>query len=220
MKKLYYFIVLICAISAGLQSCNDGKTYAEMKEEEADAINKYILDNDIKVISEKEFFEKDTMTAENEYVLFEESGVYMNIMCKGEGEILEEGTYDILSRFVEVCIKDVSSLGLSAGDTLLFNMHNNSYPSQLMYPEEFKVTIGSSGSYSATFQGYSSMYKQYQTTAVPSGWLVPLAFVKPVRTTQSDKLARVKIIVPHSEGTSYASRYVYPCLYEITYNLK
>ena len=220
MKKLYYFIVLICAISAGLQSCNDGKTYAEMKEEEADAINKYILDNDIKVISEKEFFEKDTMTAENEYVLFEESGVYMNIMCKGEGEILEEGTYDILSRFVEVCIKDVSDLGLSAGDTLLFNMHNNSYPSQLRYPEELKVTIGSSGSYSATFQGYSSMYQQYQTTAVPSGWLVPLAFIKPVRTTQSDKLARVKIIVPHSEGTSYASEYVYPCLYEITYNLK
>lgn len=220
MKKLYYFIVLICAISAGLQSCNDGKTYAEMKEEEADAINKYILDNDIKVISEKEFFEKDTMTAENEYVLFEESGVYMNIMCKGEGEILEEGTYDILSRFVEVCIKDVSDLGLSAGDTLLFNMHNNSYPSQLRYPEELKVTIGSSGSYSATFQGYSSMYQQYQTTAVPSGWLVPLAFIKPVRTTQSDKLARVKIIVPHSEGTSSASRYVYPCLYEITYNLK
>lgn len=220
MKKLYYFIVLICAISAGLQSCNDGKTYAEMKEEEADAINKYILDNDIKVISEKEFFEKDTMTAENEYVLFEESGVYMNIMCKGEGEILEEGTYDILSRFVEVCMKDVSDLGLSAGDTLLFNMHNNSYPSQLRYPEELKVTIGSSGSYSATFQGYSSMYQQYQTTAVPSGWLVPLAFIKPVRTTQSDKLARVKIIVPHSEGTSSASRYVYPCLYEITYNLK
>lgn len=220
MKKLYYFIVLICAISAGLQSCNDGKTYAEMKEEEADAINKYILDNDIKVISEKEFFEKDTMTAENEYVLFEESGVYMNIMCKGEGEILEEGTYDILSRFVEVCMKDVSNLGLSAGDTLLFNMHNNSYPSQLRYPEELKVTIGSSGSYSATFQGYSSMYQQYQTTAVPSGWLVPLAFIKPVRTTQSDKLARVKIIVPHSEGTSSASRYVYPCLYEITYNLK
>lgn len=220
MKKLYYFIVLICAISAGLQSCNDGKTYAEMKEEEADAINKYILDNDIMVISEKEFFEKDTMTAENEYVLFEESGVYMNIMCKGEGEILEEGTYDILSRFVEVCIKDVSDLGLSAGDTLLFNMHNNSYPSQLRYPEELKVTIGSSGSYSATFQGYSSMYQQYQTTAVPSGWLVPLAFIKPVRTTQSDKLARVKIIVPHSEGTSSASRYVYPCLYEITYNLK
>lgn len=220
MKKLYYFIVLICAISAGLQSCNDGKTYAEMKEEEADAINKYILDNDIKVISEKEFFEKDTMTAENEYVLFEESGVYMNIMCKGEGEILEEGTYDILSRFVEVCIKDVSDLGLSAGDTLLFNMHNNSYPSQLRYPEELKVTIGSSGSYSATFQGYSSMYQQYQTTAVPSGWLVPLAFIKPVRTTQSDNLARVKIIVPHSEGTSSASRYVYPCLYEITYNLK
>lgn len=220
MKKLYYFIVLICAISAGLQSCNDGKTYAEMKEEEADAINKYILDNDIKVISEKEFFEKDTMTAENEYVLFEESGVYMNIMCKGEGEILEEGTYDILSRFVEVCMKDVSNLGLSAGDTILFNMHNNSYPSQLRYPEELKVTIGSSGSYSATFQGYSSMYQQYQTTAVPSGWLVPLAFIKPVRTTQSDKLARVKIIVPHSEGTSSASRYVYPCLYEITYNLK
>ena len=55
-----------------LQSCNNGKTYAEMKEEEADAINKYILENDIKVISEADFAAQDSTTKENEYVLLDE----------------------------------------------------------------------------------------------------------------------------------------------------
>ena len=75
MKKLFYLSVLVYVLSFGLQSCNNGKTYAEQKEEEADAINKFILENDIKVISEKEFIENDTVTKENEYVLFDKSGV-------------------------------------------------------------------------------------------------------------------------------------------------
>ena len=80
MKKLFYLSALIYVLTLGLQSCNNGKTYAEMKEEEADAINKFILENDIKVISEKEFIENDTITAENEFVLFDKSGVY-NYYC-------------------------------------------------------------------------------------------------------------------------------------------
>lgn len=218
MKKLFYLSVLLYALSFGLQSCNDGKTYAEMKEEEADAINKFILENNIKVISEKEFIENDTVTKENEFVLFDKSGVYMNIQYRGDGEILKEGRYNISSRFLEICIKDVEELGFSAGDTLAHNIYSP-------YSENFLLTIGSSGSYSASFtdMAQSSMYSFYETADFPSGWLVPFAYLKMksyMGAVPSDKIARVRLIVPHSEGTaSFATRYVYPCYYEITYDL-
>lgn len=217
MKKLFYLSVLVYALSFSFQSCNNGKTYAEMKEEEADAINKFILDNDIKVISEKEFLENDTMTAENEFVLFDKSGVYMNIQYRGDGKILEEGRYNISSRFIEICIKDVSDMAISAGDTLNSNRYSP-------YSENFLLTVGSSTSYSASFTNIaqSAMYEMYSTSAVPSGWLVPFAYLKMksyISAPPSDKIARVKLIVPHSEGTSYATQYVYPCYYEITYDL-
>lgn len=85
MKRIHLFFMLALA-ALGMQSCNNDKTYAEKKEEEADAINKYLLENDIKVIDENTFFSQDTMTlADNEYVLFKESGVYMNVMQRGVG---------------------------------------------------------------------------------------------------------------------------------------
>ena len=200
MKKLFYLSVLLYALSFGLQSCNDGKTYAEMKEEEADAINKFILENNIKVISEKEFIENDTVTKENEFVLFDKSGVYMNIQYRGDGEILKEGRYNISSRFLEICIKDVEELGFSAGDTLAHNIYSP-------YSENFLLTIGSSGSYSASFtdMAQSSMYSFYETADFPSGWLVPFAYLKMksyISAPPSDKIARVRLIVPHSEGTA------------------
>lgn len=219
MKKLFYLSVLLYALSFGLQSCNDGKTYAEMKEEEADAINKFILENNIKVISEKEFIENDTVTKENEFVLFDKSGVYMNIQYRGDGEILKEGRYNISSRFLEICIKDVEELGFSAGDTLAHNIYSP-------YSENFLLTVGSSGSYTASFTdlAQSAMYVFYEkNTEFPSGWLVPFAYLKMksyISAPPSDKIARVRLIVPHSEGkSSFAMRYVYPCYYEITYDL-
>ncbi len=217
MKKLFYLSALIYVLTLGLQSCNNGKTYAEMKEEEADAINKFILENDIKVISEKEFIENDTITAENEFVLFDKSGVYMNIQYRGDGEILKEGRYNISSRFIEICIKDVSDMQITAGDTLASNRYSP-------YSENFLLTVGSSGSYSASFtdMAQSAMYEAYSTSAVPNGWLVPFAYLKMksyISAAPSDKIARVRLIVPHSEGTSYATQYVYPCYYEITYDL-
>ncbi len=217
MKKLFYLSALIYVLTLGLQSCNNGKTYAEMKEEEADAINKFILENDIKVISEKEFIENDNITAENEFVLFDKSGVYMNIQYRGDGEILKEGRYNISSRFIEICIKDVSDMQITAGDTLASNRYSP-------YSENFLLTVGSSGSYSASFtdMAQSAMYEAYSTSAVPNGWLVPFAYLKMksyISAAPSDKIARVRLIVPHSEGTSYATQYVYPCYYEITYDL-
>lgn len=219
MKKNYLLWAVTALIMLALQSCNNGKTYAEMKEEEADAINKYILENDIKVISEADFAAQDSMTKENEYVLLDESGVYMHVDNRGPGkEVLGDGTYNIAVRFVEVALQTRTDLGMTAGDTLLANFHVAN-PSYTIKGEDLKLTI-SGESYSASFIGYNSnMYNVYGTQSVPSGWLIPFRYLTPGRTTDSEKIARVKLIVPHSQGTSSATQSVYPCFYELTYNM-
>ncbi len=220
MKKIQLSLLfVVCTVALGLQSCNNGKTYAEMKEEEADAIERFkskLTDSiGATFISESQFIAQDSMTKANEFVLFDESGVYMNISYKGDGDkVLEDGDHDMLTRFMEIAIQSRDNM-FSAGDTLAGNLRMNSYPSS----ENFKVTI-SGNSYSGSFQERNSiMYQTYSSTAVPSGWLLPLRFLKVGRTTDSKKIARVRLIVPHSEGSSLAMQYVYPCYYEITYSL-
>ena len=70
MKTIRFLFAGLIVLAFCLQSCNNNKTYAEMKEEEADAINAWILSHDYKIISEKEFYAQDTMTNANEFVLF------------------------------------------------------------------------------------------------------------------------------------------------------
>ena len=227
MKKAR-LLVALAAVAGCLQSCSNSKTYAEMKEEEADAVDAWIVNHDYKVISEKEFYAKDTLTDDNEFVLFEESGIYMNIVKKGptdsngkyKGTVLTDGSYDISSRYVEIAMQDRDSPSMSVGDTLTANMQLYGLPQRELYPETYNLTI-SGTSYSAAFtsSGTYSMYSYYSTTSVPSGWLVPLKYLKPARTQSASEVARVRIIVPHGQGTSTASQYVYPCYYEITYNL-
>lgn len=231
MKSLKLLLSCFCLVCTwGLQSCNNEKTYAEKREEEEDAIQAWITTHDYKVISESDFYAQDTMTNENEFVLFESSGVYMNILYRGpkdengnfKGEILNDGNYEILSRFVEVAMQTRSDDGLSfqAGDTLCANMNLYGLPTMELFPEEYKLVV-SGDSYSASFQTFRDygMYDRYQTTSVPSGWLVPFKCLRPFRTQSSTEVARVRLIVPHSEGTRTAMNYVYPCYYELTYNL-
>ena len=70
--------------------------------------------------------------------------------------------------------------------------------------------------YSATFAS-GVMFSTYGSS-VPSGWLVPFPYIKIGRQdTPGEEIARVKLIVPHSQGQTYASQNVYPCFYDITY---
>ena len=94
MKKIYllWILFIACAMALGIQGCDDNKTYAEMEEEERDAINlfKSELEDSIGAtfISEDQFVEQDSTTGPNEFVLFDETGVYMNVVTRGEGEVL------------------------------------------------------------------------------------------------------------------------------------
>ena len=198
--KRYFYITAIAVFVLTLCSCEDYETYAEQKEKEKMNIYDFIDEQGIEVI-DKETFEANgqvTDTAKNEFVLFEDKGVYMQIVRRGEGEMMADGDRTVfMARYLEY--------NIASGDTVSGNLYAST-------PDKF--TCERKGdTFSASFT-YGFMYGIYGS-AVPKGWLVPLSYITPGRP--NDKAAKVRLIVPHSEGTSTAAQYVYPTYYEITY---
>lgn len=208
MRKLSLILIALAGLLA-FTSCSNDETYADQKKRERSAISSYITKEKIKVISEEEFFANDSSTdvSKNEYVLFESSGVYMQIVRKGCGEKMKDGeNATVLCRFTERNLL-TDSLQLS-----------NDVISYASLVDKMNVKRNS-GTYTASFvAGSSIMYSAYGSTSVPSGWLVPLAYINLGRpSTETEQIAKVRIIVPHTEGQQYAVQGVYPCLYDITY---
>lgn len=202
--------LLACAALFTLMSCDDTESYADQKKKERSAIRSYIAKENIKVITEKEFHAQDSTTdvSKNEYVLFETTGVYMQIIREGCGEKLKDGeTATVICRFKEWNLL-TDSLQLA----------NNIENSSLNFPDLMSVK-NTSGTFKASFiQGSSVMYSIYGSGSIPAGWLAPLSYIKIGRPAKpGEEIAKVKLIVPHTQGHQYASSGVYPCLYEITY---
>lgn len=192
-----------------LASCDDTETYAEQRDRENSAISQFIRDSSITVITESEFRENGYKTdvSNNEYVLLQNSGVYMQIVREGCGEPIQDGeTTTVLCRFTERNIL-TDSIQLT-NDILAF----------ASIPEKMSVT-NTNGSFTASFLTESSlMYTFYGSTSVPTGWLVPFPYIKVGRQTSPDEeIAKVNLIVPSTQGHQYASSGVYPCFYTITY---
>lgn len=195
MKKLLLLFFILLAVGFSFQACDDTKTYAEMLEEEDDAIADFINKEGIKVISQTEFFDNDSVTdvEKNEFVQLS-SGVYMQIVDKGSDNPADTVKNNdlVLVRFMEYSLLDK--------DTTLSNL-------TLPYlVDEFKYTASSSSIAGIFIQGL--MYMAYDYTAVPAGWLVPLPYVR-------DK-AHVRLIVPSKMGHQSAMQNVYPYYYDIT----
>ena len=204
MKK---FVLIFVAIVAVLTSCNDYETYGDKKEKERNAISKFISDYNIIVIDEDQFVRQGyvTDTARNEFVKLNKSGVYMQIARPGCGEKLKDGeTANICCRFREFNIE---------GDTATLRNNTDIYAARV---DVMRVT-NTSGTFSGSFtQGI--ILSVYGTASVPAGWLVPFSYIKVGRAkTLTDEKAKVRLIVPHSQGHTIAAQDVLPFYYEITY---
>jgi hypothetical protein len=204
MKK---FVLIFVAIVAVLASCNDYETYGDKKEKERNSISKFISDYSIIVIDEDQFVRQGytTDTARNEFVRLNKSGVYMQIVRPGCGEKLKEDeTANICCRFREFNIE---------GDTATLRNNTDIYAARV---DVMRVT-NTSGTFSGSFtQGV--MISVYGTASVPAGWLVPFSYIKVGRAkTLTDEKAKVRLIVPHSQGHTIAAQEVLPYYYEITY---
>ena len=202
------------ALAAVLSSCNDYETYGDKKEKERNAIAKFISDSSIVGISEDQFNQQNYTTnlTRNEFVKLDKSGVYMQIVREGCGTILQDGeSTKLVCRFSEFSILDDTLTVCNNNANLAVNGK-----SVVGMPDIIQVSR-SSGSYTASFES-GVMYTAYGSASVPAGWLVPLSYVKVGRPqSPTDQTAKVRLIVPHSQGHATASSNVAPYYYEITY---
>ena len=198
MKKLTLFFLSLLAFGLSFQACDDGKTYAEMLDEEKDGINDFIKKNDFKIISQSEFYAQDSTTKSKEKDGVDEfvqlaSGVYMQIVDKGSENAADtvKNNDEVLVRFMEYSIldKDTTLSNLNAVETV----------------DAFRYAVTPSSIAGTFLQGYMMTY--YSSPTVPAGWLVPLTYVR--------DMAHVKLIVPSKMGHQTAMQYVYPYFYDI-----
>lgn len=224
MKRLYWLFII--AVFAIVSCSSEEKTYGEQKKQEREVVSRFInrnvvmmIGNDtllnlgkIKVITEEEFDLQDSTTnvENNEFVLFTQSGVYMQIVREGNGKRIEPGESRRLAcRFWEYNMM---------GDSLQLT---NRVMKFAVNPEIINVSNNSgyiSGSFDLTVPTGSLIYKAYGDTQVPDGWLKALEFLRVgPQTTDEKRIAKVRLIVPHSSGHSHATASVYPCFYELTF---
>ena len=220
MKNTFYSV--LCCMIIGIfafSSCNEVETFAEKKDRERDAISQYISEHNIKVISESQFNKQDSTTdvSKNEYVLFENTGVYMQIVNRGCGEMIKKGeSATVLSRYTEY--------NITGGYIQLSNQYSTIYDKYNVY--------NASGTFTGTFcltgegTGFQSFIYDYvsehdwavATSAVPRGWTVPFSYIYVGRPKNGNEdVAKVRLIVPHEHGYAHASNNVFACYYEISY---
>ena len=206
-KTILSLVALLCL--ASFTACNDYETYGEKKDKERDAINQFIADSLIVVINEAQFRSQDSTTnlERNEFVYLDNSGVYMQIVRRGCGKPIADGESAVLLvRYYEECLQDT---------LYSYNEYNPFTPDYM--------TVSRSGStYSGTFtsgQWYSRYASSYNGTAtVPNGLQVPFPYINVGRPRKADdEIAKVRLIVPHSQGHTLATSYVRAYYYEMTF---
>lgn len=223
-KKYGLGLLLLLVWGITFSSCDDDDSYADRRERERSQISAflqngvqvkaensdmYILDvpGNINVISEQEFYANDSMTnvSRNEYVYFENTGVYMQIIRKGAGEKLGEGqSATIINRYIEYNI---------ATDTI----QSTNRTLALVTNPDIMSCQNNYGVFTASFTA-GVMKTMYNSNTVPAGWLVPLNFINIGRQDSPEEgIALVRLIVPSTQGQNQAAYDVYPCFYEISY---
>ena len=189
MKKFLFAMIAFAAVLS-FAACNDSETYKDMRDRELDSISSFLRKENIKVISEDEFNRRwknnekltDTAKNNNEWVLFNSNGIYMQVIDQGCGDYIKKGTsVDVLVRFDEYNL----SYAAEMSDKCL--TLSNKVPPPAYYVDRI------------------------------SGWLIPFTWIKIGRPkTDDERIAHVRLLVPHSYGTTSASGSVQACVYDMT----
>ena len=218
MNKIIYTLLFVFGM-IGLTSCNDYETYADLKEKEQDAISNFISREGIQVIDESTFKNQGetTDTTRNQFVHMSRTGVYMQIVRKGCGSPLEDKkSISLLCRFMEKNLLTDSILIRNDQKSSFYVTSLGRYIDTSQYVDKMYVTRNGT-TITAMFES-GMMQTYHSSTSVPGGWLVPLNYINVGRPEkEGDQIAKVRLIVPHSQGTADASASVYPCFYELSY---
>ena len=209
MKKLIFLFLSVIAAGSLFQACDNSKTYAEMLEDEKNAVNKFIKDSAINVISLEEF-ERDTITdlSRNEYVAFS-NGVYMQIVDRGNEDDPEDAFANnnvICARYLE---KNIASNELTCFHVVLPEYINAS--DYYRSPLTFRYVNENSSAYGivlSTPLDYDYLWTENSYgTAIPGGWLLALPYLR--------DNAHVRLIIPSKMGHSISQQNVIPYYYDI-----
>lgn len=176
--------------------------YTEQQGEELRAIDDFIRHRNITIISETEFKAQNYRTdvTKNEFVYLMESGVYMQIVRKGNGTELNDGE----KRTVYVEYKEQNILDTTAV--------TGNYTNPYKVDEMELARVGDT--YTAMFT--KGLMLDSYGSAVPAGWLKVFPFIKIGRpVSEDDEVAMVRLIVPHTQGHQKAASKVIPYYYEI-----
>ena len=199
-----------------LAGCEKYETYSDMKKKEQEAIEAFISQEGIQVIDQTTFEAQGNKTdlASNQFVKFTRNGVYMQVIREGCGTVLEENkTVNVLCRFMEKNIKTGDVVVRNDVHATLSSMGSIDV-SQILD----KMSVVRTGTTITASYISGMMYRYHGSASVPGGWLVPLNYVKIGRPeNDGEETAKVRLIVPHSQGTADASSSVTPYYYEITY---
>ena len=103
-KNIYTLIVL--AVTLLTTACNDYETYGELKEKERDNIRQFIADSSFVVIDEAQFHTQGDLTVgTKQFVYLTKSGIYMQILSKGCGEMIKDGECGVFSEKLLACFE-------------------------------------------------------------------------------------------------------------------
>ena len=180
MKKLIFLFLSVIAAGSLFQACDNSKTYAEMLEDEKNAVNKFIKDSAINVISLEEF-ERDTITdlSRNEYVAFS-NGVYMQIVDRGN----EDDPEDTFANNNVICARYLEK-NIASNELTCFNVVLPEYINASDYyrsPLTFRYVNENSSAYGivlSTPLDYDYLWTANSYgTAIPGGWLLALPYLR------------------------------------------
>lgn len=221
MKKLVFLFLSLLTAGSLFQACDDSKTYAEQLEDEKNAVERFIKDSAIHVISVSEFEQNDSVTkakangdAYDEFVFFSSEGVYMQIIDRGNDNKAnytdEEKEKDKFVDGNNICTR-YAETNIETRELAAFNIPVEEYMDAgtlYAYPAVFRYVKAET--YSAgTFTEMDFVWGQYYaSTAVPQGWLLSLPYLR--------DNAHVRLIVPSKMGHNSAQQYVTPYFYDIT----
>lgn len=130
-KYIYYkrkmrriiIAVFITLVAVGvLSSCNKSKTYAQHLNEERKAIERFIDENDIKVLSE---YPKDSVFKEKEFYFDTQNGIYYHVVDSGNGRRIMQGE--------ELYIRFKGLSYIASKDTATYSNINSPMPEILVY---------------------------------------------------------------------------------------
>ena len=225
MKHFAKLLLLVFCLVPALQSCEEEDSYAKERQRERKQIMSFIkkgvqvkdpdgidyllnVPGPFNIISEEEFYANDSTTdvEKNEFVLFAGSGVYMQIVRKGTGEKIKDGEKtSVICRYTGFNI---------ATDSI--EIENYLTPEERQKPDIMTIE-NHSGTYTARFvTGWMMSWTGSQS--VPNAWTMPLPFINIGRLENADdEIAKVRLVIPSTEGHETALNNIYPCFYEITY---